>query len=109
MKKFNLKNKKYGYLILAIIVLIIAIIVVSVLKKDKSEKSANNHGTPKTTEAAKKIKIVNPDTKSRPYAVMINNIGVARPLQSGLQDAYIIYEMIVEGGLIYGTIFRPIN
>lgn len=99
MKKFNLKNKKYGYLILAIIVLIIAIIVVSVLKKDKSEKSANNHGTPKTTEAAKKIKIVNPDTKSRPYAVMINNIGVARPLQSGLQDAYIIYEMIVEGGL----------
>lgn len=99
MKKFNLKNKKYGYLILAIIILIIAIIVVSVLKKDKSEKSANNHGTPKTTEAAKKIKIVNPDTKSRPYAVMINNIGVARPLQSGLQDAYIIYEMIVEGGL----------
>ena len=77
MKKFNLKNKKYGYLILAIIVLIIAIIVVSVLKKDKSEKHANNHGTPKTTEAAKKIKIVNPDTKSRPYAVMINNIGVA--------------------------------
>lgn len=56
MKKFNLKNKKYGYLILAIIILIIAIIVVSVLKKDKSEKSANNHGTPKTTEAAKKIK-----------------------------------------------------
>lgn len=54
MKKFNLKNKKYGYLILAIIVLIIAIIVVSVLKKDKSEKPANNHGTPKTTEAAKK-------------------------------------------------------
>ena len=44
MKKFNLKNKKYGYLILAIIVLIIAIIVVSVLKKDKSEKPANNHG-----------------------------------------------------------------
>ena len=62
MKKFNLKNKKYGYLILAIIVLIIAIIVVSVLKKDKSEKPANNHGTPKTTQA-KKIKIVNPDTK----------------------------------------------
>lgn len=56
MKKFNLKNKKYGYLILAIIILIIAIIVVSVLKKDKSEKHANNHGTPKTTEAAKKLK-----------------------------------------------------
>ena len=67
MKKFNLKNKKYGYLILAIIVLIIAIIVVSVLKKDKSEKPANNHGTPKTTEAAKKIKIVNPDIQNQDH------------------------------------------
>ena len=97
MKKIKLKNKKYGYLILAIIVLIIAIIAVSVLKKDKSLSGKSNSS--KTTEAVKKIKIVNPDTKSRPYAVMINNIGVARPLQSGLQDAYIMYEMIVEGGL----------
>jgi hypothetical protein len=45
------------------------------------------------------LKIVNPRSTSRPYAVMINNIGVARPLQSGLQDAYIIYEFMVEGGL----------
>ena len=49
MKKFNLKNKKYGYLILAIIVLIIAIIVVSVLKKDKSPSGKPNSS--KTTEA----------------------------------------------------------
>lgn len=97
-KKFKLKNKKYGYLILAIIVLVIAIIAVCLLKKDKSEPTKKPSGS-KTTEAVKKLKIVNPDSKSRPYAVMINNIGTARPLQSGLQDAYIIYEMIVEGGL----------
>lgn len=30
---------------------------------------------------------------------MINNISVARPLQSGLQDAYLMYEIIVEGGI----------
>ena len=98
MKKIKIKNKKYGYLLLAIIVLIIAIATVSILKKDKVDASASPT-TPKTTEKIKNITIVNPDTKSRPYAVMINNIGVARPLQSGLQDAYIMYEMIVEGGL----------
>ena len=30
---------------------------------------------------------------------MINNLNEARPYQSGLQDAYIVYEMIVEGGI----------
>ena len=34
----------------------------------------------------KKITIIDEESKSRPYAVMINNVGVARPLQSGLQD-----------------------
>ena len=46
-----------------------------------------------------KLKIVDEDSTSRPYAIMVNNLDVARPLQSGLQDAYIIYELIVEGGL----------
>ena len=97
--KFNLKNKKYGYLLLAIIVLIIAIVLVSVLKKNKTYGNTDVSKTTETTKPVKKLKIVNPDSKSRPYAVMINNIGTARPLQSGLQDAYIMYEMIVEGGL----------
>lgn len=46
-----------------------------------------------------KLKIIDLDSKSRPIAVMINNIGVARDYHSGLQDAYLVYEMIVEGGL----------
>ena len=46
-----------------------------------------------------KLQILDLDSKARPFAVMINNIGVARPLQSGLQDAFLIYEIIVEGGL----------
>ena len=41
---------------------------------------------------------------------MINNLGAARPLQSGLQDAMIIYEMIVEGGLTrYMAVFQDQN
>lgn len=35
---------------------------------------------------------------TRPIAVMIDNVGEAKP-QSGLNDAYLVYEMVVEGGL----------
>lgn len=55
--------------------------------------------TTTTTTAAPRLKIVDPETKSRPFAIMINNVEGARKLQSGLQDAYIIYEMMVEGGI----------
>ncbi len=46
--------------------------------------------------------------KQRPYAVMLNNIDVANP-QSGVGDADILYEAIVEGGItrlmgLYGNI-----
>ena len=41
---------------------------------------------------------------------MINNIHVARPLQSGLQDAYLMYEIIVEGGITrYMALFMDQN
>ena len=46
-----------------------------------------------------KLKIVDIKSKSRPYAVMINNHSQARKNHAGLQDAYMVYEMIVEGGL----------
>ncbi|MDO4376048.1 MAG: DUF3048 domain-containing protein [bacterium] len=98
-KKFNLKNKKNGYLLITVVVLLIAVIAVSIFKKESESGTSLTGKKTTTTTTTKKLKIVNLDSKSRPYAVMINNIGVARPLQSGLQDAYIIYEMIVEGGL----------
>ena len=68
--------------------------------------------TGKTTQSPEKknLKIVNTSKNSRPYAVMINNISVARPLQSGLQDAYIIYELIAEGGITrYMALFMDQN
>ena len=64
----------------------------------KSDKGENIPET-EVIDNNQKLKIVNENSKSRPYAIMINNISVARPLQSGLQDAYIIYEIIVEGGI----------
>lgn len=48
-------------------------------------------------------------SNNRPYAVMLNNIKVASSVQSGTQDADILYEALVEGGItrlmaIYQTI-----
>ena len=58
----------------------------------------------------KKIEIVDLYSKSRPIAVMINNHPSARPYHSGLQDAYLAYEIIVEGGFTrYMAVYKDKN
>lgn len=44
------------------------------------------------------LKIMDPNSKTRPIGIMINNHPAARPYHAGLQDSYLIYEVIVEGG-----------
>lgn len=99
MKRKKIKKKNIVLITLLFLVLVTIGVVgyVSFNKKEESAPIKNNEI--KKEEPEKKLKIVNLDSDSRPYAVMINNISTARPLQSGLQDAYIIYEIIVEGGL----------
>ncbi len=46
----------------------------------------------------KKLTVYNEDSNKRPIAVMIDN-NVENDEQVGLQDAYLTYEIIVEGGL----------
>ena len=92
-----INNKKILYIGISILLLLI-ILVLFLTQKEESSPNEKKETTTKQIEQ-KEIKIVNTKSTSRPYAVMINNIGTARPLQSGLQDAYIIYEIIVEGGL----------
>lgn len=102
MKKLKLRNKKLLIILITLIVLIGGVTVAVVLTKDKDVKSiekVNNTDKKEEAKEGKKVQIVDVNSNSRPYAVMINNISVARPLQSGLQDAYIIYEIIVEGGI----------
>lgn len=102
-------NKKGKLLLCVFIVLIIGAIVVFAMFNGKQETSTEKKKEKKkeVPKVEEKLKIVDLDSKSRPYAVMINNINVARPLQSGLQDAYIIYEIIVEGGITrYMALFQ---
>ncbi len=82
-----------------ILLLILVVLLVCVGCGKKKEEPKDLEPAPEPVVEKPKLKIVDLDSTSRPYAIMINNIGVARPLQSGLQDAYIIYEFIVEGGL----------
>ena len=91
-----------------VLLLVVGLFLTGCGKKDDDENKnkKNNDDVVET----KKLKIVDEDSTSRPYAVMINNINVARPLQSGLQDAYLMYEIIVEGGITrYMALFMDQN
>ena len=47
----------------------------------------------------KKLQILDLESDTRPIAVMINNHKTAQPYQTGLNDAYLVYEIVVEGGI----------
>ncbi len=103
-----MKKKKLLYLILIVIVLILlGSLLYFLLIKDNKTSDDNNEKTSKTTTTTKVVGIVDLNSKSRPFAVMINNHPTARAHHAGLQDAYIIYEFIVEGGMTrYLALFK---
>ena len=58
----------------------------------------NNDDDSEPEKIIPKLKIIDTDSDSRPFAVMIdNNAAVLQHM--GLQDAHIMYEIIVEGGI----------
>ncbi len=70
-------------------------------KKNEEVKKNDNDIKDEVVEPEenKKISIIDTESDSRPVAVMINNHPLAVPNHAGLQDAYITYEIVVEGGL----------
>ena len=99
------KNKKIVG-ILGIIIVLVSIGFIIFTAIDKKEPVFEDDKTEETEkkeeekeEEKKEITIIDVNSNSRPIAVMINNKAEARSVQSGLQDAYIVYEMIVEGGI----------
>ena len=93
--------KKSKSLIIPLLIIIVAVIAAvcyvhfsgnSILnivnKKDK---------LPINSEA--EVEIVDLNSKTRPYAVMINNLYDARKVQSGMSQAYMVYELLAEGGI----------
>jgi hypothetical protein len=106
MKK-NKKRRK-TFIVVAVVLLLCLGGYIYYSKNKDVENPINN--ILNKEEEKPKLKIIDTNSKTRPYAVMINNISTARPYQSGLQDAYIIYEIIVEGGITrYMALFKDQN
>ena len=54
---------------------------------------------PEPQPEASKLTIFDENSNSRPYAIIINNQPGAIKAQTGLNDAYLIYEFPIEGGM----------
>jgi len=67
--------------------------------EDDVKKPVIENGGEVSEEVSKKVQIIDEDSNTRPYAVVINNFPKAVKVQTGLQDAYLIYEFPVEGGM----------
>ena len=113
MKKKRLKiNKKYLIMLCIIGVLLIGCITLGVVMGNPEKRSIfntekDNNDKNKEDPIIPKVQVVDVNSKSRPYAVMINNLGTARPYHTGLQDAYLVYELVVEGGITrYLALFK---
>lgn len=92
-----MKKNKTKILIIILILLIIVASVLLYLKisgKNIEQTENNILVALLNEEPAEEIKTFN--GSDRPIAVMIDNVGDARP-QAGLNEAYMVYEIIVEG------------
>lgn len=103
MKKEKKKRKKLSKkakIILVVVLLLIIGVLAFVLLSGKDEEIEKKvPKKKKVTKEEEKIQIVDLSSTSRPIAVMINNNKAVWGYQAGIQDAYITYEMIVEGGI----------
>ena len=94
--------KKVVIIILIIIAITSGIILTTKFTKEGEYTELNNVQVNNVEEQEEKVdehkKIDIFKGNDRPIAVMIDNVGDARP-QAGLNDAYMVYEITVEGKL----------
>lgn len=89
---------------IAILLLILGVFISGCGSKKSSNGDTNNDINDSENQIDqiiedKKLSIIDVNSNTRPIAVMINNHSAAVPNHAGLQDAYITYEIVVEGGL----------
>lgn len=80
------------------VLILLIFICVGCGKSEEKIETENNDSVP-SLEEPKEVSVIDVDSNTRPYAVVINNSTVAVKVQTGLQQAYIVYEFPVEGGL----------
>lgn len=77
-----------------LIIFVVFITLCGCGKKEEVKPKKEN----KKEEIKEEVKIIDVNSDTRPFAVMINCHNEALP-QAGLQNAYIVYELMVEGGI----------
>ena len=85
-----------------IILLILGILMLAgcgKVEENNSKVEQNKEVLEEKNENIEKIKVIDLESNSRPYAVVINNYPAATKVQTGLNEAYIIYELPIEGGM----------
>ena len=93
---------KWGKIILALVILILIVSIVILVFSKKSKENNENDDQQNVNEqptVEKELQILDLESNTRPIAIMINNHKTAQPLQTGLNDAYLVYEIVVEGGI----------
>ena len=89
---------KHNNMLIIISVLLVIVLVILLLPSKKEEKVVSKPTQQKVVKDYK-IKIYDQNSKLRPYAVMIPNDSGAKKRQYGIQNAYLTYEITVEGGI----------
>ncbi len=91
--------KKKRILLIYLFILVIAVFVSIPIWWQVGKTTGVSFSLKKRTVKIPTVKIIDEKSDSRPIAVMINNHNYARKNHAGLQDAFVVYEMIVEGGI----------
>ncbi len=104
MKKLNKKQKIVFICISFVVILLLGAAIALILnaknkENEKPNNKSNNVTEKENVQENKKLSIIDLESDSRPIAVMINNINEARTVQSGISKAYIVYELLAEGGI----------
>ena len=79
----------------SLLLIVLCIFLTACAKKENSKSTID----PIDPIPVKKVSIIDMDSNTRPYAVVINNYPSAVKVQSGLDKAYAVYEFPIEGGM----------
>ena len=106
--KNNNRNNKLPILIISLIIIlaIVGALIFNIINNNEEQKIEENNteqmqniteedNVPEVIEG--KVDIIGVNSKTRPYALIVNNTPVAVKVQEGLNDAYLVYEVATEG------------
>lgn len=111
-RKMNMKKLLIFISVLIVLIIVVLLLVLKPKNNNKQSKSKKDNKTveKKPVVPKEKVDIIDINSKSRPFAVVVNNTPVAVKVQEGLNKAYIVYEIPTEGStsrLI--ALFKDVN